>query len=67
MPGKWSDSTRAARLPKDWPARVAAVRRRSGGKCEKIRAGQRCNRRANGGVDHINRFGSDELDNLEDT
>lgn len=67
MPGKWADSSRRARLPDDWPRRVAFVKARSGNRCEKIRNGKRCNRRANGGVDHKNRFGGDDLDNLEDT
>jgi len=48
----WDGSTRRATLPPDWAQRVAAVRARSGGRCEKIKAnGKRC---ANPGrdVDH---------------
>lgn len=32
----WSTSDRRARLPRDWPKRVAATRERAGGKCEGI-------------------------------
>lgn len=39
----WSNSNRRAELPPDWDARVAAVRARSGGRCEKIKSnGRRC-------------------------
>ena len=30
----WSSSDRRQRLPKDWPKRRAAVKRRAGGRCE---------------------------------
>ena len=30
----WAGSTRRARLPKDWPVRVAAVKARAHGRCE---------------------------------
>lgn len=33
MSGRWADSTRHSRLPKDWPARRAAVRKRDGDVC----------------------------------
>jgi 5-methylcytosine-specific restriction protein A len=33
MSGKWASSTRAARLPRDWHARKAAVRKRDGDRC----------------------------------
>ncbi|GAA4123297.1 hypothetical protein GCM10022215_29860 [Nocardioides fonticola] len=32
----WSSSDRRSRLPSDWPKRVAATRRRAGGRCEGI-------------------------------
>lgn len=32
----WAGSDRRSRLPRDWPARVAATRDRAGGRCEGI-------------------------------
>lgn len=32
----WSSSDRRSRLPSDWPKRVAATKRRAGGRCEGI-------------------------------
>ena len=32
----WSTSDRRARLPRDWPKRVAATKQRAGGRCEGI-------------------------------
>jgi 5-methylcytosine-specific restriction protein A len=32
----WDTSDRRARLPKDWPKRVAATKARAGGRCEGI-------------------------------
>lgn len=67
MSGGWKGSDRRKRLPANWPALTVQVKRRSGGKCEVIRDGKRCGRRATGGVDHIVPSGSDDLDNLQDT
>ena len=39
MSGKWAGSTRRARLPSDWPKRVAHTRDRAGGMCEGISLG----------------------------
>jgi 5-methylcytosine-specific restriction enzyme A len=39
----WDGSTRRETLPPDWEQRVAAVRARSGGRCEQIKSnGRRC-------------------------
>ena len=38
----WESSTRRARLPKDWPKRVAQVKKRSNGLCEATRHVAEC-------------------------
>lgn len=71
MSGGWAGSDRRSRLPTDWPTRVAAVRRRSGGRCEFLVPGtvipRRCPNVADGGVDHIIPNDDDSLDNLRDS
>lgn len=72
MAGGWNDSARKDSLPADWPQRVAAVRARSGGRCEwKINpaAGnyRRCPNTADGGVDHYKGRHYHELDGLRDS
>jgi len=59
----WATSTRAARLPADWPARRAAVRRRAQGRCEHIN-GTRCTDRGNE-CDHIIPGDNHALTNLQ--
>lgn len=72
MSGGWVGSTRSESLPPDWPERVAAVRARSGGRCEwKVdpKAGnyRRCPNPADGGVDHFKGRNYHELDGLRDS
>lgn len=38
----WRNSTRREGLPPDWPARVAIVRRRAGGRCQQVEDGHHC-------------------------
>ena len=40
--GGWVGSTRAARLPADWPMRRARVKRRARGRCEWVDEQGRC-------------------------
>lgn len=59
----WSTSTRAARLPSDWPRRVAIVARRAGGQCETTIDGRRCPLRG-AECDHVRRGDDHRLANL---
>lgn len=63
MSGQWRDSTRRARLPADWAARVAQVKSRDGYRCTHRDSGVRC---PNPGtdVDHIRRGDDHSLGNL---
>ena len=63
MPGRWTDSTRNARLPRNWPALRAAVLLRDGGQCTAVEHGQRCTERGTD-VDHVQPSGADTPDNL---
>lgn len=67
MSGGWKDSNRRDELPPDWAERVAAVHKRSGGRCEfEFRPGQRCPARATGGVDHWVAPDDHRLESLKD-
>ena len=48
----WSTSDRRSRLPDDWPARVAAVKRRDKGRCQATHHAEDCDGRGTD-VDHI--------------
>lgn len=50
-PKPWAGSTRRATLPPDWNQRVAAVKHRSGGRCEHQGPAGRCTNRS-ASVDH---------------
>ena len=56
--GRWADSTRSARLPKDWHKRKAAVRRRDGDVC------WWCGRSGANEIDHKIRGDDHSLENL---
>ena len=43
MSGRWADSSRRARLPPDWPKRVALTKARAGGRCEADTHAPGCN------------------------
>lgn len=58
----WAGSTRRARLPKDWPARVKAVRKRDRDTCY-VCGGKRCGNR-NIEVDHVQPGDDHRLENL---
>lgn len=60
MPGHWQGSTRAQRLPNDWPARRARVKARAHGRCQALGCtapGTEC--------DHINPGDDHSLANLQ--
>lgn len=69
--GGWKGSDRRSRLPADWPRLKAAVRARSGGRCEVIEPSKkdgrpvRCWRKARD-CDHIVRGDDHSLANLRD-
>lgn len=63
MPGGWTNSDRAARLPANWPALREYVRRRAGDQCEVIDNGHRCTRRGSD-CDHIEAGDNHHPDNL---
>lgn len=60
----WDGSTRRARLPSDWPVRVAAVKARAHGKCEDRHHAAGCD-----GIgrecDHVVQGDDHSLDNLQ--
>lgn len=60
----WEGSTRKARLPKDWHLRRAAVKRRAGGRCEKVTNGARCTNRGRD-CDHIKAGDDHAISNLQ--
>lgn len=60
----WSTSDRRGRLPDDWPARVAAVKRRASGRCEDKHHAQGCDGRA-AEVDHVRQGDDHALANLQ--
>jgi 5-methylcytosine-specific restriction protein A len=66
MSGGWAGSDRKSRLPADWQQLRAAVRERSGGRCEVIkRNGKRCYDAATD-CDHIIPGDDHSLANLRD-
>lgn len=70
MSGGWTDSTRRERLPANWIQLCRQVHARSRNRCEVprfSRGGATCGRLADGGVDHIDPQGGDDLSNLRDT
>lgn len=62
----WEGSTRAERLPPDWPKRRLRVLRRDGYRCRAIdpHTGERCGEPARD-VDHVERGDDHSLDNLQ--
>lgn len=60
----WQGSTRRARLPSDWPKRVAAVKRRARGRCEDKHHADGCD-----GIgrecDHVQQGDDHSLNNLQ--
>lgn len=60
----WATSTRAARLPADWPARREAVRRRAGGRCEAAVHAPGCTG-VGAECDHKRRGDDHSLENLQ--
>lgn len=62
--GAWAGSTRRARLPKDWPARVAATRERARGLCEAAVHHPACDGLGRE-CDHVKRGDDHELSNLQ--
>lgn len=58
MPGGWAGSTRKARLPDDWPRRVADIRARDKGIC------YLCGQPGADTVDHVRRGDDHSLANL---
>jgi hypothetical protein len=52
MPGGWVGSDRAQRLPPDWPAITARIKRRDHGRCTWRTNGRRCTGNSDQ-VDHI--------------
>jgi len=61
----WENSDRKARLPADWPKRVAAVKKRDGGRCTwKLPSGARCPR-VGTDVDHRDPGDNHDLRNLQ--
>ena len=60
----WSNSTRRARLPKDWTQRVAAVKRRARGLCEANQHAPDCNGQGRD-TDHITQGDDHSLANLQ--
>lgn len=68
MAGKWRGSDRRERLPDNWPALCKIIHDRSGYRCEfMLPSGNRCPRRADGGVDHIERGDDHRIENLRDS
>ena len=64
----WETSRRRETLPANWPELVAAVKARSGGRCEfPLPSGRRCPRRGDGGVDHIVPNNDHSMSNLRDS
>lgn len=60
----WSSSDRRQRLPTNWPALVAQVRRRAKGKCEAKHHAVGCTR-VGRDVDHIKQGDDHSLANLQ--
>lgn len=60
----WSNSTRRQRLPKDWPKRVAQVKRRAQGLCEATKHAPGCDGHGKD-VDHITQGDTHHLANLQ--
>jgi 5-methylcytosine-specific restriction enzyme A len=66
--GGWKDSDRHDRLPDNWAELTRIIHDRSGYRCEfKLPSGGRCPRRADGGVDHIERGDDHRIENLRDS
>lgn len=66
VPQPWQGSNRRAELPANWATVIVpAVRRRSGGRCERVEDGVRCVERAHS-VDHDKDPDSHALSNLVD-
>ena len=61
----WESSNRRSKLPANWPELRKEVRARSGGRCEVVVDGKRCQNRAVD-VDHVNRGNDHSLSNLRD-
>lgn len=61
----WRNSNRRRRLPPNWDELRAAVRRRSGGRCEMVADGVRCHRPAKE-CDHIVPGDDHRPENLQD-
>jgi 5-methylcytosine-specific restriction protein A len=60
----WAGSTRRARLPSDWPARVKKVKQRARGRCEDPFHAVDCDR-VGREVDHIKQGDDHSLSNLQ--
>lgn len=60
----WHNSTRRQRLPKDWPTRVTAVKRRAQGLCEATHHTPDCTGQGQD-VDHITQGDDHSLTNLQ--
>lgn len=61
----WNSSNRKSRLPSDWSARRARVGRRDSWCCQaELASGFQCLEPGNQ-IDHINRFGGDDDENLQ--
>lgn len=60
----WETSDRRDRLPADWDARVAAVKRRAKGRCEETHHAAGCDGRGRD-VDHIEQGDDHSLANLQ--
>jgi 5-methylcytosine-specific restriction endonuclease McrA len=65
MPGNWEGSDRKSQLPNDWPAIVAAVKKRDEHRCRWILpSGKRCPRPGRD-VDHIKDRHDHSMGNLQ--
>lgn len=64
MTGRWSGSTRRARLPADWAARRRRILQRDGHQCTANELGQRCTQPATD-VDHIQPGDNHDEHNLQ--
>lgn len=64
MSGRWAGSSRAERLPPDWPQLRAEVERRAAGRCEALEHAAGCHG-IGAECDHIIAGDNHQLDNLQ--
>lgn len=60
----WATSTRKARLPRDWPARVAKVKARAKGRCQATAHVAECDGQG-AQCDHVHQGDDHSLTNLQ--